>query len=66
MLEAVIRAPIINKSIQRAAIAFVDDTNFYINGRNYRNKIQRMLDIYIALYEATGGAIQQDKSYMYE
>ena len=33
------RAPIINKLIQRVAIVFVDDTNFYSNRRDYESKI---------------------------
>ena len=39
--SAVIRAPIINKIIQRAAIVFIDNTNFYINGSNYNEKYKQ-------------------------
>jgi len=55
MLGVAMRALIINKSIQRVVIAFVDNINFYTNGRNYGNKIQMILDIYIVLYKAIGG-----------
>ena len=54
-----------NKSIQRAAITFVDDTNFYINGKQYAVKIQAMINRYTSLYQATGGVIQYEKSYSY-
>ena len=33
-LGVAIRSPIVNKLIQRAVITFVDDTNFYTNGKN--------------------------------
>jgi len=65
-VRVIIIVPRSKMTIRRTAIVFVDDINFYTNSRNYRNKIQRMLDIYIALYGVIGGAIQQDKSYTYE
>jgi len=57
--------PISRFIIQRITIAFVDDTDFYINGRNYEIKMQLIIDLYTKLYEATGGKIQQMKIMFY-
>ena len=48
-------------AIQRMAIAFADDTNFYVNRPNYEIKIQIIKDLCTKLYEETGGKTQQIK-----
>ena len=64
-LEVALWALISNHTIQRVVIAFIDDTNFYTNRSQYKEKIQQMLAVYIRLYEVIGSAIQQSKSYYY-
>ena len=64
-LGAMIKNPISKQIIQRIAIAFVDDTDFYTNGPEYELKMQMIMDIYTKLYEATGGKIQQTKIMFY-
>ena len=64
-LGAMIRNPVSKRIIQRIAIAFVDDTDFYTNGQDYEEKMQLIMDLYTKLYEATGGKIQQDKINFY-
>ena len=49
----------------RYAIAFVDDTDFYTNDRNFNEKMQLIMDMYTRLYEATGGKIQENKILYY-
>ena len=43
--------------IQRVAIVFADDTNFCVKETNYKNDMQKILNKYTLLYEATGGKI---------
>jgi len=50
------------KAIQRVAIEFVDDTDFYSNGDKGQTKMQRMINDYNKYYEITGGKISKDKS----
>ena len=50
----IITVPILNSSIKRTAIAFVDDTSFYTNREDYKKKIQTIIERYTKLYEATG------------
>ena len=57
-LGAMLRHPISSVIIQWIAIVFVDDTNFYMNGPNYEEKMQLIMDLYTKLYKATGGEIQ--------
>ena len=64
-LGAMLKDPISKEIIQRIAIAFVDDTDFYTNGPNYEQKMQLIMDMYTQLYEATGGKIQQAKIMFY-
>ena len=56
-LGAIIEVIKSQKSLQRVAIAFVDDTNFYTNGPDFKQKMQEIINIYIKLYEATGEKI---------
>jgi len=60
-LGAMLKDPISKEIIQRIAIAFVDDTDFYMNGPNYEQKMQLIMDMYTQLYEATGGKISLNK-----
>ena len=64
-LGAILKHPIIKEIIQRIAIAFVDDTNFYTNGPNYELKMQIIMDLYTKLYEATRVKMQQSKIMFY-
>ena len=64
-LGVLIIAPISNRTINRIAIAFVDDTSLYRNGESVQNKIQQIIDWYATLYEATGRKIEEQKSYFY-
>ena len=64
-LGAIIEIVKTNRIIQRVAIAFVDDTDFYTNGRGVDTKMQKIMNIYTSLYEATGGKIQQVKILFY-
>ena len=52
-----IQYPISKEIIQRIAIAFVDDTDFYTNRPNFELKMQMIMDLYTKLYEAIGGKI---------
>ena len=38
-------------------LAFIDNTNFYINRSDYRNQIQKAIDEHKKLYEETGRVI---------
>ena len=60
-----IYSPIMSTLYVRNAIAFVDDTDFYTNGENLTTKMQRLMDLYTRLYEATRGKIQQEKINFY-
>jgi len=64
-LGAVFNTPLSQKLLQRLAIAFVDDTDFYTNGHDFERKMQMIMDLYTKLYEATGGKIQQTKILFY-
>ena len=49
----------------RTEIAFVDDTDMYLNGELSVENIQMIMDIYTRLYEATGGKLQEEKIMFY-
>ena len=51
--------------MQRLVVAYIDDTSFYTGRDNYEIKIQNIIDIYTALYKATGGLIEYEKSHCY-
>ena len=57
-LGAMLKHPITKEIIQRIAIAFVDDMDFYTNGPNYELKMQMIIDLYTKLYKVTKGKIQ--------
>ena len=61
----VTRLPISLEEFIRCAIAFVDDTDFYTNDKEFKEKMQRVMDMYTKLYEETGGKIQEDKILYY-
>ena len=46
-----------NRKVYRMEIAFVDDTDMYLNGKLSAKNIQMIMDIYTRLYEAIGGKI---------
>ena len=64
-LEIIIKIPVSNKDVQRLAVAFVDDTSFYIASMNFEMKIQQILDSYTTLYEATRRLVKHNKSHYY-
>ena len=43
----------------------MDDTDFYMNGPNYEEKMQLIMDLYTKLYEAIEEKIQQMKIMFY-
>ena len=46
---------ILQEIIQYAAIAFVDNTSFYLGGEEFQENINKIIREYEKLYEATGG-----------
>ena len=46
------------KEVQRVEIAFVDDSNFCTKGKESEKKMQKIVDYYMSMHEATGGKIQ--------
>ena len=64
-LGAIFETPITRQILQRLAIAFVDNTDFYTNGIDFERKMQQIMDLYTKLYEATGRKIQQTKILFY-
>lgn len=46
-------------------IAYVDDADFYSNGKNCIEKIIEIIELYVMLYEATGAKIQEEKVKFY-
>ena len=64
-LGVMIRASISRKIVQQATLAFVNDTNLYSNKLRCNEMIQQSVNVYTRLFEVTGGAIQQGKSYCY-
>ena len=57
--------PFSHEILQRIAIAFVDDTDFFSTGRNAKSQMQQIMDVYTHLYEATGGKLQKEKIFSY-
>ena len=58
-------APIIEKEVQRAAIAFIDNASFCTNGENIEEKMQEIMKVHTRLYEAIGSKVEQSKSHCY-
>jgi len=56
-LGVIVKLPFSKLLFIRSIIAFVDDTDFYTNNEDFATKMQQVMDIYIRLYEATGGKI---------
>lgn len=48
-------------TVQRAALVFIDDTNLYTNRMKSNERIQKAVDLYSKLFEATRGAIYTKK-----
>ena len=59
------KTPILQNIIQRAAVAFVDNTSLYSNKNNIQHNIKYVVDKYKRLYEAIGGLIEENKSHYY-
>ena len=54
-------SPVTANETNRTAIAFVDDSDFFTNGKNSEMYIQKIADKYVRLYEGgTGGKIKQE------
>ena len=64
-LGMIIEALILNKKEKELAVAFVDNTDFVTSGEECQNKMQSILDQYSAMYAATGGYIEDSKTYFY-
>ena len=64
-LGMIIEAPISNKKEQELAVTFMDNTDFIASGEECENKMQSILDQYSAMYIATGGYIEDRKTYFY-
>ena len=47
--------------VQRNMIAFVDDSDFCSNGVECELKMQKIVNDYAKMYEATGGKVQKEK-----
>ena len=56
-LEAMIRVQISRVIIQQVALAFIDNMNMYSNSKDCKQWMQRGVDKYIKLFEATDSAI---------
>ena len=56
-LGVIVKFPISKGTFVRIAIAFIDDTDFYINDKEFNELMQKAIDIYTKLYKATGGKI---------
>ena len=44
------------------AVVFIDDTDFVIEGEECQQKMQTILDTYITLFQAIGGAVNLQKT----
>lgn len=64
-LGILIVGPISAEEVRRAAIAWIDDTDFFTNGQKAQLKMQIMMATYTRLYESTGGKIKQIAVFMY-
>ena len=58
-------SPVTRRRLLRAIIAFVDDADFFSNGKNVVRKLQRLIKLYNKLYSSTGGAGQLEKNLYY-
>jgi len=61
----IIKAPIIERSQQIAAVAFVGNTDFVTSGNDAEYKIQAIIDLYNKYYTAIGGYIEHSKIVFY-
>ena len=61
-LEAIFKSPHSQIEAQRAAISFMDDTDFYSNGENYKEGMTKMIEKYNKYHQITGGKISSEKS----
>ena len=57
--------PLSLKRVRRTVIAYVDDADFFSNGKHCIQKIQEIIELYVRLYEATGAKIQEEKVNFY-
>ena len=48
-LGVIVKTPISNKEVIRSAIAFVDDTDFYTNGRHFMDKMQELMNTHMIM-----------------
>ena len=61
----IIKNLIIIKREQQLVIAFIDNIDFAIDGKNCTEKMQKILNRYTALYKAMGEYIQYKKAVYY-
>jgi len=62
---ATITSPIRKASINEMVVAFVDDTNFFVNRKDPTQAITKILEEYKVLFEATRGKIQFQKTFYF-
>jgi len=63
--EVIIKVPILQKTLQRIVVTFVDNTNFSSNSPKFQNNIQHIISKCTKLYKATSGLVEQSKSFYY-
>ena len=56
---------ITQESIQVAAVSYVDDNDLVSDGSNVVDKMNRSVEIFDSLHEATGGCVEESKSKVY-
>ena len=49
-LGIVVKIPISHQDVVRSAISFVDETDFYTNGRNFMEKMQEVMNAHTGLH----------------
>jgi len=56
---------VFNESIQVAAVSYVDDNDLVSDGDNAAEKMNKGVNIFSSLHEATGGLVEENKSKVY-
>jgi hypothetical protein len=64
-LGIILVIPITKTSQQKAAVTFVDNTNFTTSGLDAQNKMQKIIDTCNNYYTATGSYIEHNKTVFY-
>ena len=51
--------------MNKLGVAFVDDTDFFTNGKEVQTKIENILKEYMELFKVTRGRIQLEKMFYF-